>query len=99
LVIALHESGVIKDSIVSFKIPRAADNKYDGEMTLGGMDPAKYDASTAITLKNINKLGFWEAAISQVKIDSKPTGWINRTGILDTGTVCAFLILYLIDCE
>lgn len=83
---ALHKSGTIKNSIVSFKIPRAADNKPNGEMTLGGMNPARYKASSMATVKNVNKFGFWETPISQVKIDGKPTGWTNRTGVLDTGT-------------
>ncbi|KXN91696.1 putative aspartic-type endopeptidase CTSD [Leucoagaricus sp. SymC.cos] len=89
LVEALHKSGAIKDSIVSFRIPRAADNKHDGEMTLGGMNPALYDARSIVAVKNVNKLGYWEAPIKQVKINGKSTGWANRTGVLDTGTVYA----------
>jgi len=81
---------------VSFKIPRAADNKHDGEMTLGGMDPARYETGSTVVVKNINKLGFWEVPISQVKIDGNSTGWTNRTGVLDTGTVRTFL-LHLIN--
>ncbi|KAF9453436.1 acid protease [Macrolepiota fuliginosa MF-IS2] len=86
LVEALHKSGVIKNSIVSFKIPRLADHKNDGEMALGGMNPAKYDSKSVVTVKNLNRIGFWETPINEVKIDGKPSGWTNRTGVLDTGT-------------
>jgi hypothetical protein len=48
------------------------------------MDPARYIARSTVTVKNINKLGFWEAPINLVKINGKSTGWTNRTGILDT---------------
>ena len=70
-------------------------------MTLGGMDPARYETGSTVPVKNINKLGFWEVPISQVKIDGNSTGWTNRTGVLDTGTVCTFLSIsdtFLCDC-
>jgi len=89
----LNQTGAIENAIVSFKIPRAADNKHDGEMTLGGMDPARYEAGSTVTVKNINKLGFWEVPISQVKMAGNSTGWTNRTGVLDTGTVRTFLLI------
>lgn len=60
-------------------------------MTLGGMDPARYEAGSTVAVKNINKLGFWEVSISQVMIDGNSTGWTNRTGVLDIGTVRTFL--------
>jgi hypothetical protein len=56
-------------------------------MTLGGLNPAKYNAGSSVVVKNVNQFGFWETPISQVKIGGKPIGWTNRTGILDTGTV------------
>lgn len=87
LVESLHKSGVIRNSIVSLKIPRFADNKHDGEMTLGGLNPAKYDAKSIVVVKNVNEFGFWETAINQIKIGGRTTGWTNRTGVLDTGTV------------
>ena len=92
MVEALTQVGAIENAVVSFKIPRVADNKHDGEMTLGGMDPARYEPGSTVTVKNINKLGFWEAPINQVKIDGNFTGWTNRTGVLDTGTVRIFLL-------
>ncbi|EKM78687.1 hypothetical protein AGABI1DRAFT_85603 [Agaricus bisporus var. burnettii JB137-S8] len=55
-------------------------------MTLGGMNPAKYNAASSVVVGNVNQFGFWETPISQVKIGGKPIGWTNRTGILDTGT-------------
>lgn len=66
-------------------------------MTLGGMNPARYDAKSTVTVKNLNKLGFWETPINEVKIDGKPTGWTNRTGVLDTGTVRAFSLILMAE--
>ncbi|KAF9466568.1 aspartic peptidase A1 [Collybia nuda] len=86
LVEALHKAGHIKDAITSYKIPRLADGKNDGEMTLGAMNPAKYNSKTLVTVPNVNPLGFWEAIIDGVKINGKDMGWKNRTAILDTGT-------------
>lgn len=60
-------------------------------MTLGGMNPAWYDSRSLVTVKNQNKLGFWETPINLVKINGKSTGWTNRTGVLDTGTVRTFI--------
>jgi len=86
LVDSLRKSGALRNSIISFKIPRLADNRHDGEMTLGGMNPARFDSRSVVTVKNQNKLGFWETPINQIKINGKSTGWTNRTGVLDTGT-------------
>lgn len=87
LVEALQKAGHIKDAITSYKIPRLADGKNDGEMTLGAMNPAKYDPQTLVTVPNVNPLGFWEATIGGVKVNGKDMGWKNRSAIMDTGTV------------
>ncbi|KAF8623678.1 hypothetical protein AX17_007376 [Amanita inopinata Kibby_2008] len=86
LVEALFDAGRISQIITSYKIPRFADGKRDGELTFGGMDPAKYNPTTLVTVKNKSRLGFWEAGIDSVRINGVDTGWRNRTAILDTGT-------------
>ncbi|PFH53094.1 hypothetical protein AMATHDRAFT_45724 [Amanita thiersii Skay4041] len=86
LVEALHKAGLIPEAITSYKIPRLADGKNDGELTFGGMDPSKYNANTLITVKNKSRLGFWEAAIDSISVNGVNMGWSNRTAILDTGT-------------
>ncbi|KAF8624545.1 hypothetical protein AX15_005848 [Amanita polypyramis BW_CC] len=83
---AMAEAKLISQPIVSYKIPRFADHKNDGEVTFGGMDPAKYDASTLVTVSNKNRLGFWEVALDAIHVNGADLGWRNRTLILDTGT-------------
>ncbi|TFK40260.1 aspartic peptidase domain-containing protein [Crucibulum laeve] len=83
---SLHKVGLIKNAIASYKIPRLADGKDDGELTLGATNPAKFNASTFVTVENVNKMGFWEAAIDSVSVNGISLGWSNRTAILDTGT-------------
>jgi hypothetical protein len=53
---------------LSYKISRVSDGKNDGEITVGGMDPSKYDASSLVRVKNINAGGFWEAKLDAVKV-------------------------------
>lgn len=60
-------------------------------MTIGALDPAKYNHRSLVTVKNVNRIGFWETPITSVEIGGKAIpGLENRTGILDTGTVRFF---------
>jgi hypothetical protein len=83
---ALAKAGLIKDSIVSYKISRLGDKKNDGEATLGGLDPSKFDQNTLITSNNVNQQGFWEVALDAVSMNGADLGLTGRTAILDTGT-------------
>jgi len=83
---ALAANGLVQDAITSYKISRALDNKNDGEITFGGLDPAKFDAQSLVTLDNVSKQGFWEADMDAVTVDGQDTGLQGRTAILDTGT-------------
>ena len=94
---AMAAAKLISQPIVSYNIPRFADHKNDGEMTFGGMDPTKYDASTLVTVKNKSGLGFWEAPLDAVHVNGADLGWRNRTLILDTGTV-SFTQIYICRC-
>ncbi|KAG6820932.1 hypothetical protein H0H93_009168 [Arthromyces matolae] len=86
---ALVSTGKLKQLIVSYHIPRFADgkNKNNGELTLGAMNPARYDPKTLVTVPNVSQLGFWEAKLQDVVVNGKSMGWKNnRTAIFDTGT-------------
>ncbi|KAL0954630.1 hypothetical protein HGRIS_003585 [Hohenbuehelia grisea] len=83
---ALAKQGLVKNAIVSYKIPRLDDQKNDGEITFGDVDPAKFDAQTLETLENVSQQGFWEAAMPAVTVNGQSTGLQGRTSILDTGT-------------
>jgi len=83
---SLAKSGLIAEAITSFKISRLADNKNDGEITFGGLDASKFDATTLVTVDNVSPRGFWEASMTAVSVDGTDTGLQNRTAILDTGT-------------
>jgi hypothetical protein len=83
---ALAAAGLVPAAITSFKIPRVADNKNDGEITFGALDTSKFDSNTLITLDNVNQQGFWEANMDAVTVDGQDVGLQGRTAILDTGT-------------
>jgi len=88
---SLAAAGLVPDSIVSYKIPRLADNLNDGEITFGAVDPTKFDASTLVTVPNVNTQGFWEAALDAATVNGVDTGLTGRTTILDTGTTLMVL--------
>lgn len=94
---SLAEAGSIKDAIVSFKLSRLADQTNDGEVTFGGLDQSKFDPNTLVTLQNVNKEGFWEAAIDAVSANGTNLNLAGRTAILDTGTT--LLIVPLADAQ
>jgi hypothetical protein len=83
---SLAKAGLITEAIVSYKIPRFLDNKKDGQITFGAVDPATIDAATSVTLDNVNTQGFWEANLDAVTFGGQDTGLTGRTAILDTGT-------------
>lgn len=93
---ALQQADLISAPIVSYRIPRSADGKNDGEMTIGGMDSRLFDSETLVRRKNANPFGFWGVAVDGIKVAQKDMQWSNRILILDTGTVrgnyiCLFL--------
>lgn len=83
---SLAKAGLVSEAISSFKIPRLADNKNDGELTLGALDPTKFDPQTLVNIPNVSQLGFWEAAMDAVTVNGQDAGLQGRTSILDTGT-------------
>lgn len=83
---SLASQGLINEAITSFKISRLADAKNDGEVTFGGLDATKFDASTLTTFANVNPDGFWEGAMDAVTVNGQDVGLQGRTAILDTGT-------------
>ncbi|KAL0954627.1 hypothetical protein HGRIS_003582 [Hohenbuehelia grisea] len=86
LVESLHGAGLIKRPIVSYRIPRAADGRSDGELAFGGMNPAKYKAASVVTLKNIGPIRFWEARMDSIVINGITLRIGRRSAILDSGT-------------
>lgn len=88
---SLAKTGQIKEAITSFKISRVADQKNDGEVTFGAVDPSKFDQNTVVTLQNVNKVGFWEVNMDAVTVDGADLGLNGRTTILDTGTTLMVL--------
>ncbi|KAJ7454780.1 aspartic peptidase domain-containing protein, partial [Mycena latifolia] len=94
LVEALQATGLIERNIISYKIPRLTDGKNDGEIALGGMNPAKYDASSLVRVKNVNTGGFWEADLDAtslmdiLQVNGEKLDLFNKSRhcIFDTGT-------------
>jgi len=84
---SLAQQGLISDAITAYKISRFADNKNDGEISFGAPDQTKFDASTLVTVSNVNTQGFWEVALDSVSVNNQTVNLGgSRTAILDTGT-------------
>ncbi|PPQ83461.1 hypothetical protein CVT25_007052 [Psilocybe cyanescens] len=83
---SLYKANLIPGPIVSYKLPRLADGYNDGEMTLGGMNPKRYNHKTLVTKKNVNEFGFWGVAVDGIQVGAQDMNWFNRTVVLDTGT-------------
>ena len=81
LLSALQTARLIAERIVSYKISRESDDKNDGEITLGGMDPSKYNASSLVRVQNVNDAGFWEAKLDTVAV-SRPRLLLSNTETL-----------------
>jgi hypothetical protein len=84
---SLKSAGLISASITSYKLGSISESENDGEITFGGMDPAKYDASTLVTVGNADSNGFWAVNIDGVSVDGTNLNMTGRSAILDTGTV------------
>ncbi|KAJ7220089.1 aspartic peptidase A1 [Mycena pura] len=83
---ALATAGLIAKRIISYKISRLSDGKNDGEVTLGAMDPSKYDRQSLVRVPNVSTGGFWEAKLDAMKVNGKDVGLVGRSCIFDTGT-------------
>ncbi|KAJ8487817.1 hypothetical protein ONZ45_g14186 [Pleurotus djamor] len=82
----LHDKGLIAEPIVSYKIPRAADNLHDGEVAIGGLNPLKFKPGTAVTLPNTSPARFWEVTLERVVVNGIRMTWGTRDAIFDTGS-------------
>ncbi|GBE88244.1 acid protease [Sparassis latifolia] len=83
---SLAQAGLISEAITSFKISRLSTPPNDGEVTFGGLDTTKFNASTLVTFANVNAEGFWEGNMTTVTSNGQDLGLTGRTAILDTGT-------------
>lgn len=82
---ALYDAKLVQAPVMGYHLGRVADGYNDGEVTFGGVDPAKYTGNIT-EIENVSTRGFWEAAIDTVSVSGKDLGLDGRTAILDTGT-------------
>jgi hypothetical protein len=78
---ALKTAGLIAERIWSFKISRKSDGKNDGEVTVGAMDPSKFDPLSLVCVPNVNDAGFWEAKLDALTV-GRPRLLVNTTEAL-----------------
>ncbi|KAG6855807.1 hypothetical protein H0H87_010725 [Tephrocybe sp. NHM501043] len=89
---ALVSAKKVAKPIASYHIPRLADgaSNNSGELTLGGLNPARYDPKTLVSVPNISPFGFWQARIQSIgagpTLQKIPSLANNRSAIFDTGT-------------
>lgn len=84
---SLFRAKLIPAPVASFKFPRWANDSSRGELTLGGLNPTAYIPSTLITVKNMNKSGFYEVKLDGFSVGDCDMGATNRSMVVDTGTV------------
>ncbi|ETS64832.1 hypothetical protein PaG_00800 [Moesziomyces aphidis] len=82
---ALYKQGKVQAPVMGYHLGRIADGYNDGEVTFGGVDPAKYTGNIT-EIDNVSTKGFWEAAMDKITVGGKDLGLDGRTAILDTGT-------------
>jgi len=82
---SLANAGLISAPIVSFKIPRLADNLNDGEITFGGLDETKFDPKTLVVLPSVSQM-FWEVQLDGSTVNGVKIELIGQTTLLDTGS-------------
>lgn len=82
---ALYKQGKVQAPVMGYHLGRIADGYNDGEVTFGGVDPAKYSGNIT-EIDNVSTKGFWEAAIDAITVGSTNLDLQGRTAILDTGT-------------
>lgn len=89
LLSALYNASLVSAPIAAYKLPRSKDGhpNQQGELTLGALNPALYDAHTLVEVDNVNPFGYFGVAIGGVSVGGKELGWSNRTGLVDSGTV------------
>ncbi|KAH9810845.1 aspartic peptidase A1 [Melampsora americana] len=81
---AMSNSGILPGAFIGYALGRVSDGGNIGLSTFGGVDNTKFNGDLTL-FPNINTKGFWEGAMSEVKVDGV-TVLTSRTGILDTGT-------------
>ncbi|GAA99346.1 hypothetical protein E5Q_06041 [Mixia osmundae IAM 14324] len=86
----LAARGLVKSAQMSYVIPRFQDNAADGlnsgQITFGGVDLSRVKAGSKIqTLQNVNKKGFFAAAMS-LSVNGESLNMTNLEALLDTGT-------------
>ncbi|KAJ1033039.1 hypothetical protein NDA16_000318 [Ustilago loliicola] len=82
---ALYAEGKVQAPVMGYHLGRVADGYNDGEVTFGGVDPAKYTGNIT-EIDNVSSKGFWEASIDAITVDGTDLDLPGRTAILDTGT-------------
>jgi len=81
---SLAKAGTIGAAITSFKISRLADEKNDGQVTIGGIDKSLINLATLVNIPNVNPNGFWEGRMDAITVNGGDTGLTGKTAILDT---------------
>ncbi|KAJ7220062.1 aspartic peptidase domain-containing protein [Mycena pura] len=77
--------GLIPAAITSYRLPRRTDSINDGEISFGGLDESRINASELITVPSADP-GFWIAEMGPVTVNGEDIGLTGRSALLDTGT-------------
>ncbi|KAL5625125.1 hypothetical protein BROUX41_005185 [Berkeleyomyces rouxiae] len=86
----LTEASEIRNKIFSVFLARASSNVNNGELTLGGINSARYTGDITYTSLASKTNGDWSIPLDGVSFDGSDAGISGRTGYIDTGTSYIF---------
>ncbi|KAF7327531.1 Acid protease [Mycena kentingensis (nom. inval.)] len=86
-VVALRDLGFFEAAITSYRLPRVLDNNPAiGSITFGGLDPSRFDASTQVSIKASDDVGFWIIPLEGVNVAGQSVTLTSTQALMDTGT-------------
>ncbi|KAI1340102.1 acid protease [Xylariaceae sp. FL0016] len=85
---AVKNANVIESNIFGISLSRASDGTNDGEIVIGGPNPAKYTGDISYT--SINSGNTWNIPMDDVTVGGDSAGVTGRAAYIDTGTTYAF---------
>ncbi|KAF7313458.1 Acid protease [Mycena chlorophos] len=88
--IVMRDVGFFHQAIVSYRLPRSLDHVNNGEVTFGGLDPAKFDPSTLVTINSTDS-GFWIIPLEGASVNGNAVTLNSTQALMDTGTTLLVL--------
>ncbi|KAA1473169.1 hypothetical protein DENSPDRAFT_901951 [Dentipellis sp. KUC8613] len=80
----LASSGLIPSQPTSRKLARGSDGRNDGEVVMGGVNPAEFIPQSMVTVRNLDPI-HWQVKVAVASIGNVHVINTSRLGYIDTG--------------